>query len=267
MIVDGHCHAGPGDLLTGPWDTSAPLGAYMRRAAEAGIKKTIVFAPFHSDNHVANANTARIVERSPGRLIGFAFVNTRADRGRIGHLVEEAVRKYDFRGIKAHRAHGGPVTRELCDVARAFGMPVLFDVAGKPEVIDLLAPQYRDVSFIVPHLGSFADDWNAHIRVTDQITRHPNVYADTSGVRRFDYLVDAVKRGAVRKLIFGSDGPWLHPGLELVKIRLLRLAREDEAAVCGGTILSLLRGAKERSLFCGRADQRHVILSQPSRIV
>ena len=32
MIIDSHCHAGQGDGLTGPWDTSAPLGAYLRRA-------------------------------------------------------------------------------------------------------------------------------------------------------------------------------------------------------------------------------------------
>ena len=37
MIIDCHCHAGKGDGLTGPWDTAAPLEAYLRRAAKAGI--------------------------------------------------------------------------------------------------------------------------------------------------------------------------------------------------------------------------------------
>ena len=32
MIIDAHCHAGKGDLLTGPWDTDAPLGLYLKRA-------------------------------------------------------------------------------------------------------------------------------------------------------------------------------------------------------------------------------------------
>jgi predicted TIM-barrel fold metal-dependent hydrolase len=239
MIVDAHCHAGPGDGLTGPWDTDAPLGAYLRRARAAGIARTVVFAPFHSDYRQANANTARIVARDPERLIGFAFVSPARDRGRIRALVEEAVLRHGLRGIKAHGIDGR-ATRELCEAARAFGLPLLYDVVGKPDAIDLLAPQYPDVAFIVPHLGSFADDWRAHRTVIDQIARLPNVYADTSGVRRFDYLVEAVRRAGPGKLIFGTDGPWLHPGLELEKIRLLRLPPADEALVTGGTILRLL---------------------------
>ena len=41
MIIDAHCHAGRGDTMTAPWTTSAPLGKYLRRAAAAGIDRTI----------------------------------------------------------------------------------------------------------------------------------------------------------------------------------------------------------------------------------
>ena len=41
MVVDGHCHAGRGDGLTAPWNTAAPLDSYLRRAASAGITKTV----------------------------------------------------------------------------------------------------------------------------------------------------------------------------------------------------------------------------------
>lgn len=61
MIIDCHCHAGKGDLLTGPWDTDAPMQTYLRRAKAAGIDKTVIFSPFHSNYRQANANTARIV--------------------------------------------------------------------------------------------------------------------------------------------------------------------------------------------------------------
>jgi predicted TIM-barrel fold metal-dependent hydrolase len=40
--------------------------------------------------------------------------------------------------------------------------------------------------------------------------------------------------------VFGSDGPWLHPALELEKIRLLRLPREAEARVLGGNARKLI---------------------------
>jgi hypothetical protein len=54
---------------------------------------------------------------------------------------------------------------------------------------------------------------------------------DTAGVRRFDYLVQAMRRLRPRRIIFGSDGPWLHPGLELHKVRLLGLNAQEERDV------------------------------------
>ena len=68
------------------------------------------------------------------------------------------------------------------------------------------------------------------------------MYSDTAGVRRFDYIVQAVRRAGARKLLFGSDGPWLHPELELHKIRLLGLPAEKEELITGGNTARLLRG-------------------------
>lgn len=240
MIIDCHCHAGKGDLLTGPWSTDAPVQPYLRRAQAAGIRKTVIFAPFHSDYRKANIQTAQIVAEHPGRFIGFAMIHAERDRDRIYPMVHQAVTQWGFRGIKAHR-HDAPATRELCEVAAEFNLPLLYDPAGETDLIDLLASQYPNVNFIVPHLGSFADDWRAHLRVIDQLVRFPNVYADTSGVRRFDYLVQTIKRAGAHKLLFGTDGPWLHPGVELEKIRLLGLSPAQAELVLGRNLLRLIR--------------------------
>jgi uncharacterized protein len=245
MIVDWHCHAGQGDRMTAPWNTAAPIEPYLRRARAAGIDKTVVFAPFHNDYSKANAQTAKIVAKYPDRLIGFAFVHAIRDAGNIFPMIERAVNLWRFRGVKIH-GHESMPTREVCEAVRKFRLPLLVDVAGRAEVIDMLAPQYPDVSFVVPHLGSFADDWRAHQRVIDQLVRFPNVFTDTSGVRRFDYIVQAVQRAGPRKVIFGSDGPWLHPGLELHKIRLLGLPSQDQALVLGGNALRLLGRVRAR---------------------
>jgi uncharacterized protein len=243
MIIDCHCHAGKGDILTAPWNTDAPLKAYLQRARAAGIRQTVVFGVFHTDYNKVNAQVARLAAAYPDRLIGFAFVHAVRDAGRILAMVEKAVTKWRFRGIKVH-GHEAMPTREVCEAARLFRIPLLVDVAGRPQAIDLLAPQYPDVNFIIPHLGSFGDDWRAHQQVIDLLIRFPNVYADTSGVRRFDYLVQAVKRAGPHKVIFGSDGPWLHPGLELHKIRLLGLPVDAESLILGGNALRLLRVAR-----------------------
>jgi uncharacterized protein len=242
MIVDCHCHAGLGDGLTGPWDTEARLDRYLPRADRAGIARTVLFAAFHSDYAVANREVAAIVASRPDRFEGFVFVHAARDRGRIAALVGEAVDRFGFRGIKVHR-HDAPITREVCEVAQSFALPVLYDVMGEVWVVELLAREYPNVVFVIPHLGSFADDWRAQRGLIDHLVRHPNVLTDTSGVRRFDILREAVERAGARKVLFGSDGPWLHPGVELAKVRLLELPPADEQLVMGGNALRLLAAA------------------------
>jgi len=245
MIIDCHCHAGLGDGLTGPWDTAAPLGRHLRRATRAGIDHTVIFAAFHSDYAVANREVARMVASRPDRLAGFAFVNAERDRGRVHELVRVAVQDYGFLGIKVHR-HDARITREVCEAARTYAVPVLYDVMGETSVVELLAAEYPSVDFIIPHLGSFADDWRAQLALIDHLVRHPNVYTDTAGVRRFDLLEQAVRRASARKILFGSDGPWLHPAVELGKIRALELAPADEALVMAGNFLRLTSKVRRR---------------------
>jgi predicted TIM-barrel fold metal-dependent hydrolase len=239
--------------MTAPWNTDAPLDTYLRRAKTAGIDKTIVFPAFHSDYAQANAQLARIVARYPSRLIGFAFVHAARDTGRIFQMVERAVTQWRFRGIKVHGFDAMP-TREVCEAARAFRMPLLADVVGQASIVEMLAPQYPDVNFIIPHLGSFADDWRAQQQVVDQLVRYPNVYTDTAGIRRFDYIVQAVKRAGPHKILFGSDGPWLHPGVEIHKIRLLGLSPEREGLILGGNALRLIRQARVGNDAAGLAQ-------------
>ena len=240
MIIDCHCHAGKGDGLTGPWDTDATLDRYLRWASAAGIDRTVLFAAFHSDYRVANRDVARIVTSRPHRFYGFAFVHPDRDRGRVLPLVREAMQTPGFCGIKVHR-HDGRISREICEVAAALSVPVLYDVMGEVSVVELLATEYPRVSFIIPHLGSFSDDWKAQVAFTDHLARHPNVFTDTSGVRRFDLLERAVRRAGAAKVLFGSDGPWLHPGVELAKVWALRLSPADEHLVLAGNFLRLTR--------------------------
>jgi predicted TIM-barrel fold metal-dependent hydrolase len=178
------------------------------------------------------------------------MVNAKSDAGRVRAMVREAVMRHGFKGVKVH-GHEAMPTREVCEAAREFSVPLIVDVVGKAHVIDMFAPEYPDVNFIIAHLGSFADDWRAHERVIEQLTRYPNLLADTSGVRRFDYLVQAVWHAGPRRLVFGSDGPWLHPALELHKIRMLGLPHEAEALVVGGNARRLLAATPHKKSAAG----------------
>jgi predicted TIM-barrel fold metal-dependent hydrolase len=69
---------------------------------------------------------------------------------------------------------------------------------------------------------------------------YPNVYFDTSSVCEHEWLERTVAEGLTHKMIFGSDGPALHCGVELARIKVLNLPKDQEAMVLGGTIARLL---------------------------
>lgn len=262
MIIDCHCHAGKGDGLTGPWDTAAPLEQYRQWADAYGITHTVIFAAFHSDYAVANREVAGLVAGDRARYTGFAFVHPDRDRGRIHQMVSAAVGQYGFRGMKCHR-HDGRITREICDTARAHRIPVLYDPMGEVSVVHLIATEYPDVNFIIPHLGSFADDWRAQAALVPMLSQYPNVYTDTSGIRRFELLQDAVRRAGPGKILFGSDGPWLHPGVELEKVRALQLPPDGERLVLSGNLLRLIGRVFRQPRRRRPALQRHAQYAPP----
>jgi predicted TIM-barrel fold metal-dependent hydrolase len=243
MIIDAHCHYGKGDGLTGPWDTSAPIKDYLKWADEYGITHINLFAAFHSNYMKANKEVALFVQRNPKKFSGFIFLHAQRDAGKVFQIVKKFVGQYGFKGIKLHR-HDAHISREICEVAQAFNLPVLYDVMGKVEYVDLLARNYPKVNFIIPHLSSFADSWKAQIGFIPMLKQFDNIYTDTSGVRRFDLLKRAFDEAGPQKILFGSDGPWLHPGVELEKIYALHASPQGEKAMLSQNFLRLTQNIR-----------------------
>ncbi len=251
LVIDSHVHVGTGDGLRGPWDTSGSLPLYLSRARPAGIRGAVIMAPLTSDYPRANAEIARILVSRRG-FLGYLFVNTETEAGRVAERVAVAVGQ-GFCGIKVH-AHDARITREVAEAARRWRLPVLYDPVGDTATVEMVVRAYPDVPWIVPHLSSFADDWKAQCAFVDQLVRLPNLFTDTSGVRYYDLLDDAVRRAGPRKVLFGSDGPFLHPGVELAKAKALPLDRAGLADVLAGNVLRLTAPARLR--FRGRRPRR-----------
>jgi uncharacterized protein len=244
-IIDAHCHAGAGTI--GPWPPERTFGRHLRRATDAGIDRMVLLAGLAEDYTAGNRTVARLVRADPARFLGFLFVNPAADRGCILELAASAVRDWGCCGIKVHWVNGS-VTPEVGDVARRLRLPVLYDPRGDVAAVRQAALAYPDVAWIIPHLSTFADDTAVQARFIDLLAAQPNVFTDTSGVRYFDLLLDAVRRAGPRKVLFGTDGPYLHPAVELAKVRALRLPVDSLRQVLGGTLLALIRRPPARGL-------------------
>src|SRR3954453_23860061 len=237
-VIDAHCHAGRGEAMGAPWTTYADPEVTLRRAAEAGIDTTVIFPIENPTYERANEEIARLVEKHPGKFIGFAKHDPQAEAGKIERLLTREVGQLGLKGLKLHKTP----TREVLDVVATLGIPILFH---PPRVADyhMIAAAYSKIPFIMAHLGSFASkDWSEHLAAIDPARRYPNVYLETSSVVFFEYLELAARELPAEKLIFGSDGPLVDSRVELYKIRLLKLPKDKEQKVLSGNILRLLPG-------------------------
>ncbi len=243
MIIDSHCHVGKGDCLTDPANTSASLKNYLQQAQWAGINKTILLPALNNTYHNLNKKIAAITLRWPQKFVGFGMIHPVNDRGNEKDVIEKIVKEYNLSGLKIHK-YDGHINRQICSEAAKYNLPILYDVMGDVAHVELLAQEFPKVNFIIPHLGSFADDWKAQQYFIHILAQYPNIYTDTSGVRRFELLMRAYKSAGPNKIIFGSDGPWLNPEVELFKIKAMRLSKDHLQMILSQNIQSLMAQVK-----------------------
>jgi uncharacterized protein len=230
MIIDSHCHTTERAPTGHPSASRFGFRRYLKRAAVAGITQSVVFSTFAANYPSANADVARIVKRHGKRLLGLLCVHAQREAGHVARHVATALSWHDFRGIKVH-CHDSPLSEEVCTVAEQLRLPILYDPVGELDRVRWAINRFPSVMFVIPHLGSFDDDWLAQRGVIELMERHANIMTDSSGIRCFDLLQEAVAKVGATRILFGSDGPYLHPGVELAKIRLLGLSPEDDATV------------------------------------
>lgn len=144
-----------------------------------------------------------------------------------------------------------PVFNPLYDYAESAGLPVMFhtgdtaDVRGSlmhahPLALDVLANERDKLKIVACHFGNpWIDD------VAELIYKHPNVYADISGLvvggNRYveqytDWLAERLSRaiyfaGGADKVIFGSDYPVTHPSTAISLVEKLEIDTKDRRRI------------------------------------
>jgi predicted TIM-barrel fold metal-dependent hydrolase len=244
QIIDAHCHAGKGlnyakkdDPASAPWTTFNDPCWVLRQAQEAGISQSVIFPINNRTYEKANAEIAGYVRQYPGRFIGFAKHDPKAEAGTIRAMLTHEVRDLGLKGLKLHAVP----SPEVLDTVAELRIPIIMHPPRVGDCLEVVRAHPR-IDFILAHLGSFAShDWTEHRRAIDAAQALPNLYLETSSVVFFPYLEQAARQLPAEKLIFGSDAPLVDARVELYKIRLLKLPRAHQEKVLGGNIRRLLR--------------------------
>ena len=241
-VIDCHTHCGTGTALVSPWTTIADPAEILRRNDEAGIHKACIFPISHDTFAEANREIAGIVKRYPGRFIGYAKHDPVNEKGRIREMLLRECRQMGLRGLKLHVAP----TPEVMDTVAELGIPVIWHPL-RVELFDPVARAYPAVDLILAHLGSdLSGDWREHLAAIEMAKRYPNVHLDTGACVLTRYLERAVKELGAQRIVFGSDEPEVDCRLEIFKVRMLKLPKQQEDMILGGNMVRMLskyRGA------------------------
>jgi len=236
LIIDAHVHVKGVDI----YRRHFPAELILRRMDEAGIGLSVVFGVCLPTEE-AIALTRAEVAKAPDRLIGFAYALPAGDRP-VLQMLEQAITQ-GMRGFKIHAAECSlrdPAAGAILALAGELSVPCLVDCLGDLAAAEHLAKAYPRTNIIYAHLGGLGlsepgiDDFIALAKDRE------NVHLDTAYVPMAWKIEDAIARAGARKIIWGSDGPLIHPALELHKVRILGLPAQDEAQVLGGNIARLI---------------------------
>jgi hypothetical protein len=93
-----------------------------------------------------------------------------------------------------------------------------------PWSIEELAVEYPDANVIFGHMGHGNVVYiNASI---DIACRRPNVYLETSGMPMHTKIAEAIEKVGPTRVLYGSDAPFHHPAVEILKVRLSGLSED-----------------------------------------
>ena len=235
MVFDAHMHVGD----FGIFGVSLDRGGLANLIRENDVSGGIVFSP---DNEAMLDAVDSIAE-----VYGFYWANP----NRNDHLDE--ARKFlshpKVIGVKLHPLLDGyypndPVVYPLMEMLTELDLPVLVHTGHPiftlPWSIEELAAGWPRVKVIMGHMGHGNGVYiNAAIAAA---VRTPNVYLETSGMPMHTKIREAVERAGPHKVLYGSDVPFQHPQVEMLKVRVSGLSPDLVERVLDGNARTLFFG-------------------------
>lgn len=251
MRIDVHTHVGLGAREKGAEHVLEMMEEYQ-------IDRAVIFPDISglsgTPAKVAEANeyVAEAVATWPEQLVGFATANpAHGDEGM--EELNRAVSELGLRGLKLHPAPQGFAisNRKQIDpffeTASCLGIPIVIhggrSLGGTAYVtlslfeLKTLADAFPQVTIILAHMGWGGRD---SIGIDVLAAECPNVWFDTSGVNDETLIRQVVEQAGADRVMYGSDFPRLHPRVEMLKVEMAELGKEDEKKVMGVSAMRLL---------------------------
>ncbi len=231
--IDIHGHVGRYkgsalDLIDGFYSGEAE--DVLRRASIANVEYTFVspfraiFTHYGGDSVAANRELAAEIRRFPGL---FHWVVVEPERPETFALAEEMLQAPRCVGIKIHpEMHGYPIKKhapKIFEFAARLGAVILShsgEDLSMPADFVPFADDFPEANLILAHIG-WSRDGNMTRQVQAvQISKHGNIYADTSSSMSItSNLIEwAVREIGPKRILFGTDTPLYFSPMQRIRI-------------------------------------------------
>jgi predicted TIM-barrel fold metal-dependent hydrolase len=244
MIIDTHTHIGKGQRLDDTYQIDQSADLLLAQMAEAGVDKSCIMPVAYTDYAFAIQEVREAVAAHPDELIGYARVNLN-DEERAFDQLRRCLDEYGFRGVKIHHGLGdGFPTRRFMELMSEYGRPLLLHTTPDLQTIDAithLARSYPMVPVVCGHMGGFGVYYPGFVKLCAvEAKRVENLYLDTAFVLLHQWIGMAVEICGPEKVLFGSDGPGMHPAIPLKQIELCHFSESERALILGKNAERLL---------------------------
>jgi predicted TIM-barrel fold metal-dependent hydrolase len=176
-----------------------------------------------ADASQGNDETARVVDRYPGRFAGYFVINPHQDPD--GELLRWS-EDHRFVGVKLHPdLHDYPITGRLYDRvlrwAAERGKPVLTHTWGgstldDPAMLGRVCARIPDLTLIAGHSGANPRGFGVAVEVARD---HEGIILDTCGSQMTgDWIAHMVREVGPHRVVFGSDVPFLDLRYQLARV-------------------------------------------------
>ena len=222
--IDAHSHIGDFGGWAGVAFTKDRL---VQQMEEYDIEKTFLTgSSFQGNDAVIDA-----FQSYPDKIVPFVWVNPLLDD--VSKKLDRYINKENFAGIKMQPLFDSfvaddPVVYPVMDFARAYDVPVFIHCGHPPYSlpwsIALLAEKYPDVRVTMIHMGHGHGVYiDASLKMA---RRYANLYLEMSGMPMHTKIKEAYESVGADRILFGTDGPFHHPSVEMQKVIVSGLDEE-----------------------------------------
>jgi predicted TIM-barrel fold metal-dependent hydrolase len=189
----------------------------------------------------ANDVVAKAVAAQP-RLVGVARVDPNLEDDALAEL-ERATHQLGLRGLFLHPWEetfriNSPQVNPLLARCADLQLPVMI-ATGYPWVSEAaqvadLARRFPTVPIVMTHGGQINISGLGQADALDALRRNPNVFMETSGVYRQDFIEDVAAQLGPERVLFGSNSPRMDVRLEIERVRWAKVTGEAKELMLGG---------------------------------